>query len=588
MSLFRSIFKYVWPSMRKYKFLFYGSFLLFGIRALLENVIKPIFFKRIIDNLSSSVDEMNRLLLEPTLLNLVLIIVIINFSLTLISRLGKFMIYDFEIKVIKELRNFSFSKITNNSQTFFANTFAGSLVTKSNRFVRSFETMFDILIYQFYGTLIAFIGMFFVLYNQSKQACVVFSLFVFIYILIIILFLKTKIIYDADESTSDSKLSGRLSDVFGNMLAVKIFSAKKNEKEKFREITTQAETKSKKAWFFGGKIEIAQALFGSITLSLLLYLLIKLWLKGQISTGTVVLIQTYMITIYEKLWDLSNAMMKFTKSAAEMKEVVEIFETVPDIEDPKNPEKLNMTKGHLVFNNVSFSYKNGQEVFSNFSIDIAPGERIGLVGHSGAGKSTFTNLILRFSDVSAGGVTIDGQDIRNVTQDDLRSVISYVPQESILFHRTIRENIAYGKDNATDEDVIEVAKKAYAHDFIEKLPYKYETYVGERGVKLSGGERQRVAIARAMIKDAPILILDEATSSLDSVSETYIQKAFDELMKNKTTIVIAHRLSTISKMDRIIVLEDGKITEQGTHADLIARGGDYADLWNHQVGGFIE
>ena len=319
-----------------------------------------------------------------------------------------------------------------------------------------------------------------------------------------------------------------------------------------------------------------------------MYLLIKLWLKGQISTGTVVLIQTYMITIYEKLWDLSNAMMKFTKSAAEMKEVVEIFETVPDIEDPKNPEKLNMTKGHLVFNNVSFSYKNGQEVFSNFSIDIAPGERIGLVGHSGAGKSTFTNLILRFSDVSAGGVTIDGQDIRNVTQDDLRSVISYVPQESILFHRTIRENIAYGKDNATDEDVIEVAKKAYAHDFIEKLPYKYETYVGERGVKLSGGERQRVAIARAMIKDAPILILDEATSSLDSVSETYIQKAFDELMKNKTTIVIAHRLSTISKMDRIIVLEDGKITEQGTHADLIARGGDYADLWNHQVGGFIE
>ena len=213
---------------------------------------------------------------------------------------------------------------------------------------------------------------------------------------------------------------------------------------------------------------------------------------------------------------------------------------------------------------------------------------MGIVGHSGAGKSTITKLLLRFNDITEGSITIDGQDIRNVTQDDLRSVISYVPQEPILFHRPIKENINYGKIDASQEEVIDVAIKAHADDFISKLPKGYDTLVGERGVKLSGGERQRVAIARAMLKDSPILMLDEATSSLDSISESYIQDAFTELMKGKTTIVIAHRLSTIQKMDRIIVLDKGKIVEEGTHKELLSKDGLYADLWNHQTGGFLQ
>jgi ATP-binding cassette subfamily B protein len=272
----------------------------------------------------------------------------------------------------------------------------------------------------------------------------------------------------------------------------------------------------------------------------------------------------------------------------DMQEVIDIFDAPVDIRDRESPESLKMHDGHIVFNHVSFFYKDGNPVLKDFNLDIAPGERVGFVGHSGAGKTTITKLLLRFADTIEGSITIDGQDIKNITQNDLRSVISYVPQEPILFHRTIGENIAYSNPDATKEEIIDVAKKAFAHDFIIKLPKGYDTLVGERGIKLSGGERQRIAIARAMLKNSPILVLDEATSSLDSVSEAFIQNAFDLLMKGKTTIVIAHRLSTISKMDRIIVLDKGKVIEMGTHKELIEKSGVYADLWNHQSGGFLE
>jgi ATP-binding cassette subfamily B protein len=248
-----------------------------------------------------------------------------------------------------------------------------------------------------------------------------------------------------------------------------------------------------------------------------------------------------------------------------------------------------MQKGHIVFDNVTFAYSEGRTIFENLNLDIREGEKIGIVGHSGAGKSTITKLVLRFSDVTGGSISIDGQDIRTVTQDDLHRAISYVPQEPLLFHRTIRENIAYGNPDISIEDVVEAAKRAHAHEFIETLPFGYDTYVGERGVKLSGGERQRVAIARAILKNAPILLLDEATSSLDSHSESLIQDAFDELMKGKTTIVIAHRLSTIQKMDRIIVLENGVIAESGTHHSLLENPKSiYSAMWNLQAGGFID
>jgi ATP-binding cassette subfamily B protein len=259
------------------------------------------------------------------------------------------------------------------------------------------------------------------------------------------------------------------------------------------------------------------------------------------------------------------------------------------VEDPRVPEPLAIRTGAIQFRDVTFIHSGADDaLFEKFSLSIEPGEKIGLVGHSGSGKTTFTRLLLRFSDIQDGAITIDGQDVSHITQEDLHSVIAYVPQEPLLFHRSIRENIAYGNLGADDAAVKRAAKHAHAHDFIRTLPVRYDTLVGERGVKLSGGQRQRIAIARAMLKDAPVLVLDEATSALDSESEVLIQDALWKLMEGRTAIVIAHRLSTIQKMDRIVVLENGKIVEEGPHKTLLAKKGTYAKLWAHQSGGFID
>ena len=287
------------------------------------------------------------------------------------------------------------------------------------------------------------------------------------------------------------------------------------------------------------------------------------------------------------MWDLRGAIINSMRAISDASEMVEIFEQKPEILDPEDCEPCRIIGGKIVFDNISFSYGDEISIFKNFNLNIESGQKVGLVGLSGSGKTTITKILLRFIDINGGAVTIDGQNISRIKQSELRNRIAYVPQDPVLFHRSLRENIAYGKPDASDDEIIEVAKKANAHDFISRLPLEYGTFVGERGVKLSGGERQRIAIARAMLKNAPILILDEATSSLDSISEKYVQEAFARLMESRTTIAIAHRLSTIRKMDRIIVIDRGKIVEEGGHDQLINNMGIYHSLWTHQSGGFI-
>jgi ATP-binding cassette subfamily B protein len=306
--------------------------------------------------------------------------------------------------------------------------------------------------------------------------------------------------------------------------------------------------------------------------------------------ATVFLILNYTGIIIRQLWEFSGATLRaYNRAMGDAKDMMEILSQEPEVLDPVSPEPVRITAGAISFDKVIFSHDGADDaLFDNLNLHIKPGEKIGLVGHSGSGKTTLTRILLRFSDIDGGSITIDGQNIAAITQDDLRRSIAYVPQEPLLFHRSIRENIAYGKPDATDEEIRAAAQKANAADFIEKLPDGYGTMVGERGVKLSGGQRQRIAIARAILKNAPILVLDEATSALDSESELLIQAALNQLMEQRTAIVIAHRLSTIQKMDRILVLEKGTIVEQGSHAELVNKKGVYAQLWAHQSGGFIE
>lgn len=585
MFSFKNIFRHIWPHINKYKFSFYLLFLTQTFRVFTSVLLPPIILKKILDLISNSPD---RIASQEALFHYIFLLSFVIVFGYIMNRITGYATTYFQSNVMRDLHNYAFEKLTKHSYNFFTNQFSGGLVAKSKRFVRGFETMHDLFIFEFYVTFLSIAGIFYVMFREVPKIAFAFMVWAVVYIVFTSFFVKYKMKYDLLEAEADSKVGGSLADVISNIITMKIFSARSSEIERYNAVTEDEKKHRSNAWYWGNIQDAAQGVFMVSINIFILYMLAHSWVDGLVTAGVFVLVQSYMVNLFDKLWGIVKAMTKFIKAMTDMKEVTDIFDQVPEILDPEKPEKLKIKKGHIEFKDVCFEYIEDREVFSNFNLSIESGERIGLVGHSGSGKSTITKLLLRFSDVNSGSISIDGQDIRNIKQDDLRSAISYVPQEPILFHRTIKENIAYANPKSKNKEIVEAAKQAHAHDFISNLQYGYDTLVGERGVKLSGGERQRVAIARAMLKHAPVLILDEATSSLDSISEQYIQEAFNKLMEGKTTIVIAHRLSTIQKMDRIIVLEQGKIVEEGNHSELIEKNGKYAELWNHQVGGFIE
>lgn len=491
-----------------------------------------------------------------------------------------------ETKVMKKLSDDFFSYVHGHSIDFFQNRFVGSLVKQAGRYVDAFENILDQIIYSIIPLIAQFIIGQIVLTSIHWMFGLALAIWTFFFLLGSFWFAQKKSTYDINESISASKLSGHLADSLSNSTAVKVFAGFKHEEEVFHERTLDLSIQQKKKWYFGTIGDGFQGLTMIIMETIILWLALHLWREGLVTPGDIVLLIGASIGLFRRLWGLGRSIQKLYSSFTYCHEMLEILETPYAVQDSQNATELEIKKGEVCFKDITFGYGKNI-ILQNFVLTLKAGERVALVGHSGAGKSTLIKLLLRFNDPLKGSLQIDNQAINTVTQDSLHKAIAYVPQEPALFHRTIGENIAYAKPNATKEEIIEAAKRAHAHEFICTFPQGYDTFVGERGVKLSGGERQRIAIARAMLANAPILILDEATSSLDSESEKLIQDAFHTLMQGKTTLVVAHRLSTIMEMDRILVLEKGEIIEEGTHVKLLEQNGLYKKLWSIQSGGFI-
>lgn len=387
-----------------------------------------------------------------------------------------------------------------------------------------------------------------------------------------------------------SELTGSLADIMGNQLLVRIFAAEAKESQGVSRDRRVIEEISRKEIKIIEHESMLRQTFLYIFQLFALVLFVWLAANDLVSIAGIVFTFTYLNRSTDAIFGISAIIRQYETAFLDAAPMMQILQMFPAVVDKPGAKPIAVSAGKIELQGVDFSYSDQADdpVFSQLNLTVTPGQRVGLAGHSGGGKTTLTKLLLRFVDIDGGQILIDEQNIADVTQASLRSQIAYVPQDPFLFHRSLRDNVAYGKADASDEEIIAAAKKAHAWEFIKKLPKGLDTVVGERGVKLSGGQRQRIAIARAILKDAPILILDEATSALDSESEKLIQSSLDNLMKGRTSIVIAHRLSTIAKLDRIIVMDDGKIVEDGSHTELLAKDNAYAKLWNHQSGGFIE
>ncbi len=482
----------------------------------------------------------------------------------------------------KDIWTTFFDYLMDHSHRFFQKNYSGTLANKIADMTRGVDDFLkniaELFITQVLALLIACVAM----YTVNPWFAIALFSWAVIFLSFSILSAK-KAHYLAHIYSEDfSLLVGKTLDSINNVINIRMFSRKTHETRNIQQQLSANVKKDQTLQKYLLKVRAFQDLTLIILIAIMLNLLIYYYTQGTVTIGDFAFILTLSVSIFNGIWYLAAELVKMPEIIGRCSQALSILSTLHEVSDKENAKPLVVKKGKIEFQNVTFHYVRNNNIFKNVSLTIEADKKVGLVGFSGSGKTTFSNLILRYFDVHGGRILIDGQDISQVTQKSLRQAISLIPQDICLFHRSIMENIRYAKLDATDEEVIEAAKKAGAHDFIMHLEHGYNTTAEERGSKLSGGQRQRIAIARAILKNAPILILDEATSALDSVTEREIQKSLDRLMKGKTTLVIAHRLSTLANMDRILVFKDGTIVEDGTHKELLKKKGYYAHFWEVQ------
>jgi len=568
------------------KYKYSGFFMLASVTAASAiAVLLPWYYKLLFDGLGAD----DRQGIIKLLLYYLAIIAALSFVEWIFWRLSTFVANRFYSKVMTDLVNHCYAYLLNHSFSYFNNNFVGSLVKKVKWFGRSFEVIADRVTWNFLPLITNLVIIFIVLCFRNLWLSLMVGAWVVIFLAVNYGFATFKLKYDILRSEAETETTGYLADTITNNTTVKLFNGYKREVTGFAQISDKLRKLRRFTWDLDATFEAIQG-FLMISLELgIFYAALIFWSQGKLTIGDFALIQMYLVQIFHRVWEFGRNIRHIYEALSDAAEMTAILETPHEIKDIPRAKKIQVSKGVIEFRDTTFYYHQTRPILENFNLTIRPREHVAIIGPSGAGKTTIVKLILRMYDLSSGGILIDGQDIAKVTQESLWQSVSYVPQDPILFHRPLIDNIRYGLPSATDREVIKAAKLAHCHEFISQFPDGYNTYVGERGVKLSGGERQRVAIARAILRNAPILVLDEATSSLDSESEELIQDALDKLMAGKTVIIIAHRLSTIRKMDRIIVVDEGCIIEQGSHQDLLAQNsGIYKKLWRLQAGGFIQ
>ncbi|RWC34473.1 MAG: ABC transporter ATP-binding protein [Mesorhizobium sp.] len=582
-SAFRSVLGFTFTHWRRQPWrlsLIMGGFLL----STLADVLTPLYSGRLVDAVASSAGaDAIAWNAAMTAFSVLMALALTGVVLRNLAFMG---IVELTLKMMADIAADAFHRVQRFSTDWHANSFAGSTVRKVTRGMWALDLLNDTILIALLPSVVMLVGSTLLLGWFWPLMGVVVAAGSGLFIMVTAM-LSLGYVAPAARlaNTWDTRLGGSLADAVSCNAVVKGFGAEEREERRLARVVAKWRARTRRTWVRGTINGTTQGALLLVMRAAVIGLALMLWSWGQASAGDVAFVLTSFFVLQGYLRDIGTHIRNLQRSINDMEELVDFQSEPLGIEDQPGSKPIRITEGAIRFDNVTFHYGNHRSaLYRDFSVDIAPGERVGLVGHSGSGKTTFVKLIQRLYDVNAGKILVDGQDISQVAQASLRGQIAIVQQEPILFHRSLAENIAYARPSATQDEIEHAAKLASAHDFITSLPKGYGTLVGERGVKLSGGERQRVAIARAFLADARILILDEATSSLDSESEVLIQQAMERLMVGRTTLVIAHRLSTVRALDRLLVFDRGNIVEEGSHDELIRlKGGIYRRLFERQA-----